>query len=107
MVNIQIDHISNRINLAAAAGLCLYLLLVGKIYTKQIMQHDHYLSLATSQHLWQEEEKARRGQIYDINGYPLAANLSLPALEIIPNQVDDAEYAARKISTVIDRKSVV
>lgn len=101
MTNNQVDHVLNRINLAAAAGLCLYLLLIGKIYTKQIMQHSHYLSLATNQHLWREEEKARRGQIYDINGYPLAANLSLPALEIIPNQVEDAEYTARKISTVM------
>lgn len=101
MSNSRIDHVNNRINLVIAAGLCLYLLLGAKIYTKQIMQHNYYLSLATSQHLWQEEEKARRGQVYDVNGYPLAANLSLPALEIIPNQVDDADYTSRKISTVM------
>jgi len=101
MTNHQVDQIGNRINIVLICGLLLYILLAIKIYSKQIMQHDHYLSLATSQHLWQEEEEARRGRIYDTNGYPLAANLSMPALEIIPNQVDDAEYAARKISTVM------
>lgn len=72
-----------------------------KTFTKQVIEHDHYLKLANSQHLWQQENKARRGQIYDTNGYPLAANLSMPALEVVPNQVDDPEYTARKLAVVL------
>jgi len=71
-----------------------------RTFAKQIMQHDYYLALADNQQVWQSEQKARRGQIYDTNGYPLAINLSLPALEVVPNQVDDSEYTARKLSLV-------
>lgn len=70
-------------------------------FTKQVLEHDYYTALADNQQVWQSEQQARRGQIYDRNGYPLAVNLSLPALEVIPNQVDDAEYTARKLSLVI------
>jgi cell division protein FtsI/penicillin-binding protein 2 len=79
----------------------LFVALSIKTYSKQISQHQYYLSLANDQHLWQIENKARRGQIYDNNGYPLAINLSLPALEVIPNQVEDAEYSARKLSVIL------
>ncbi len=79
----------------------LFVALGVRTFSKQITQHDYYLSLADNQHLWQIENKARRGQIYDTNGYPLAINLSLPALEVIPNQVDDAEYTARKLSVIL------
>ncbi len=79
----------------------LFVALVFKLYSKQITQHDYYLSLANNQQLWQKENKARRGQVYDVNGYPMAINLSLPALEIIPNQVTDSDYVARKMAVVL------
>lgn len=82
-------------------GICLFGILVAKIYSKQIIQNAYYLSLADQQHLWQEEQKARRGQIYDVNGYPLAANLMMPALEVIPNQVDDVDYTTKKLAAVL------
>ncbi|MBU0648370.1 penicillin-binding protein 2 [Patescibacteria group bacterium] len=91
----------NRINLVLLVGICLFGILVAKIYSKQIIQNAYYLSLADQQHLWQEEQKARRGQIYDVNGYPLAANLMMPALEVIPNQVDDVDYTTKKLAAVL------
>lgn len=90
-----------RINFVIAILACLFLVLIAKTFSKQIMQYDYYLDLADNQHLWQQEKQARRGQIYDINGYPLAANLSLPALSVVPNQVDDPEYVAKKLSLVL------
>lgn len=92
---------SFRITIVMFFVVGLFVALVVKLYSKQITQHDYYLSLANNQHLWQKENKARRGQIYDVNGYPLAINLSMPALEVIPNQVEDAEYTARKLSVVL------
>lgn len=90
-----------RINIVLALGVVLFLALMVKTFSKQILQNDYYIALAKSQHLWQQEKKARRGQIFDAKGYPLAANLSLPALEVIPNQVEDAEYTARKLSIIL------
>ncbi|MFA4930699.1 MAG: penicillin-binding protein 2 [Patescibacteria group bacterium] len=90
-----------RINLVLILFGCLFVVLLVKTFSKQVMQHDYYLTLADNQHLWQQEEEARRGQIYDTNGYPMAANLSLPALSVIPNQVDDPEYTAKKLSLIL------
>ncbi len=90
-----------RITVVMVFVVGLFGLLTIKTYTKQISQHQYYLSLANDQHTWQLENKARRGQVYDNNNYPLAINLSLSALEVIPNQVEDAEYAARKLAVIL------
>ncbi|HPN67445.1 MAG TPA: penicillin-binding protein 2 [bacterium] len=90
-----------RITVVMVFVVGLFGLLTIKTYTKQISQHQYYLSLANDQHTWQLENKARRGQVYDSNNYPLAINLSLSALEVIPNQVEDAEYAARKLAVIL------
>lgn len=90
-----------RISVVMLVTVGFFVAVAVRSFSKQILEHDYYTALADNQQVWQSEQEARRGQIYDRNGYPLAVNLSLPALEVIPNQVDDAEYTARKLSLVI------
>lgn len=79
----------------------LFLLIIGKVFYIQVIQYDKLNSYASS--LWSRNLpiEGNRGIIYDRNGVILADNITTTSLVIIPNQVEDKEDTAKKISDIL------
>ncbi len=81
-----------------AAFVVLAVLVLGKFFRLQIIEHEYYKRLAESQQFKPADTPARRGTIYDRNLRPLA--VTLPAVQVFvdPHLVRDPEVVARELS---------
>jgi penicillin-binding protein 2 len=86
---------------AAVACVLLSLVLVARLVSLQLVQHDYYTTRA-------EENRTRvnlvppvRGLIYDRNGILLAANVAAFVLEITPEQVTDMKDTLARLSQLV------
>ena len=86
-----------------AIGFAIFLvLIIGKLLQRQLVEHNTFLAIAKEQHVVNENVPAERGKIlvYDqqLGGYyPLATNVSLYSLNVVPTQVDQPELVAAKL----------
>ena len=77
--------------------------LVGRLFYLQILQHGRYLAQATREHTRKYEIPARRGELYVHDGdgiSPLALNQTLKLLYADPRYVGDKAEAARKLAAI-------
>lgn len=76
-----------------------------RLFQKSVVEHAKYTAMAMKQRVVQKELPANRGKIYvqETNGelYPLATNITLNTLEIIPNHIKNAEELAQKVAPII------
>ena len=89
--------------IVAVAGLLL-LALVGIAYRTvrlQVTEHDHLSRLAQEQYLGYVKIPARRGNIYDATGAPLAVTTDVPSVFANPAAIADAEEVARQLSPLL------
>lgn len=77
------------------------LVLGGRLAYLQLFQNDFFIGKAMDQRLQAIPVDAKRGTIYDRNGIPLAVSVSANAVYAIPNQVQDKEYTAAKLSEIL------
>lgn len=80
----------------------LFVLIIGKVFYIQVFQYNklnHYASSLWSRNLPIE---ASRGKIFDRNGVVLADNLTTTSLVLIPNQIQDKEDTALKLSQILN-----
>lgn len=72
-----------------------------RVFYIQVFAYDKLSTLAES--LWSRELpiSADRGEIVDRNGVVLATNITTTSLVVIPNQIEDKEDAAKKISDIL------
>ncbi|MFQ5486819.1 MAG: penicillin-binding protein 2 [Gammaproteobacteria bacterium] len=102
------DHIreSRLFNERAAAALVIALLLVLVIIARlvylQIINHEHYATLAYENRINIVAIPPTRGLIYDRNGVLLAQNLPSFSLEITPEQVPDMERTIAGLQRLMD-----
>lgn len=100
-----------RFRLAVAGSFVLVLLLVlaSRFIYLQVLQHDHYLTLAENNRISVVPVPPNRGVLYDRNGIILAHNYSAYTLEITPSKVGNLDRTISELSKIveIDRKSVV
>src|SRR5690242_17063849 len=95
-----------HLRLAISAGfvlvLCLGLLV--RFYYLQVMQREHYHTLAEANRISIAPIVPNRGLIFDRNGEVLAHNYSAYTLEIIPSKAvnSDLETLINELSTVIE-----
>jgi len=80
----------------------LLVIVVGKLFQRQILEHSYFAALARSQHLTSEIIPALRGEIlvYDQElreNYPLATNVTLFTLSAVPKQIRYPELTASKL----------
>ncbi len=93
-------HIRIRFFLAVIA-ICLIIIVV-RVFYIQVFAYDKLNTLAES--LWSRNLpiEASRGLIVDRNGKILATNNTTASLVVVPNQIVDKNYAAEKISEILN-----
>ncbi|HEY6043757.1 MAG TPA: penicillin-binding protein 2 [Nitrosospira sp.] len=93
-----------RLRLIISAGfvLVLLLLLLMRFYYLQVIQREHYHTLAEANRISIAPIVPNRGLIFDRNGEVLAHNYSAYTLEIVPSKVDNLESLINELSTVIE-----
>lgn len=95
------SDIHTRIRFFFLLVLCILIIIVIRVFYIQVFSYDKLSNLAES--LWSRELPvgADRGEIYDRNGKVLATNLTTTSLVFIPNQIENKEEVAQKLSEIL------
>ena len=91
-----------RLGIAAAAAVFLFALLSARFFFLQVVQHEHYQTLAENNRISIVPVVPNRGLILDRNGVVLAHNYSAYTLEITPSKVKDLEATINDLATLVD-----
>jgi len=91
-----------RLTVAGSVALFLFLLLLARFVYVQIVQHEHYLTLAEQNRISIVPIVPSRGLILDRNGAVLAHNYTAFTLEITPSKVGNLDLAINDLSTLIE-----
>jgi penicillin-binding protein 2 len=91
-----------RLWLCAVAALVLFGALAFRFYYLQIVQHDHYDTLAENNRMTIVPVVPSRGLILDRNRAILANNFSAYTLEITPSKVENLDATIDAISTLVE-----
>ncbi len=103
---------NKRIKYFLIIVIILYGGLVFRLFQKQILDHDHYLAMAQSQHQTVQELPAHRGKIFAKTEYAgdvtLATNQTYYQLLLVPKQIEDREGVIDYLKNTLDldRKEV-
>ncbi|WP_295624401.1 penicillin-binding protein 2 [uncultured Nitrosomonas sp.] len=102
--NHPIELYKFRMRLAISAGfvLVLFLLLYVRFYYLQIIQQEHYHTLAEANRISIAPLVPYRGLISDRNGRVLAQNYSAYTLEVVPSKIQDLETTLNELATIIE-----
>ncbi|MCF7819967.1 MAG: penicillin-binding protein 2 [Candidatus Pacebacteria bacterium] len=103
---------NNRLYLVVAVIFLLYLALLTKLYKVQILNHDYYTALASSQHEMQATLQPERGSIFisDSNGkevFPVAANKNFASVFFVPKEAINLDVLAEKVYLALNHKEVL
>ncbi len=89
--------------LMAVCGIVAFIVLVGRLFQMQILQHDFYESRAISQQLRETTVPAKRGSIYDRNMNILSMSVSTSNVFLSPAEIaqdqKNVDAAAKKDPT--------
>ena len=79
----------------------IFIVIIGKVFYIQVISYNKLNEYAKD--LWSRNLplEASRGNIYDRNGITLAGNITTTSLVLIPNQINDKELTARKLSEIL------
>ena len=91
-----------RLTVAGSIALFLSLLLLARFVYVQVVQHEHYMTLAEQNRISIVPIVPNRGLILDRNGAVLAHNYTAFTLEIIPSKVGNLEQAINDLSALIE-----
>ena len=93
-----------RLRLALASGFVLgmFCLLFARFFYLQVVQHEHYATLAEANRISIVPIVPNRGIIVDRNGVVLAHNYSAYTLEITPSKAGDVDALIDELATVIE-----
>lgn len=94
--------VGKRIMLLFVSVTLSVLLLGGRLVYLQLARNSFFIGKAMDQRLQSIPVDAKRGTIYDRNGIPLAVSVSANAVYAIPNQVQDKEYTAARLSEILE-----
>ncbi len=94
--------IQRRLILSAVIVLVLMLIVLGRLYVLQVVEHDYFSTLSNSNRVRIKALPPTRGLIYDRNGVVLADNLPAYRLEIIREQVDDLDDTLKRLSQYVE-----
>ncbi len=104
-----------RLNSLKAVILIIGILLVGRLFYRQIIERSQFVALAEKQYYIKINQPAQRGQIYiqdrDSQNlvdstqdglFPVASNLELFNITAIPKQISDKRETAKKLAPLIE-----
>ncbi len=92
---------TRRALIAGAGVLLLLLLLVGRLVYLQVLNHEHFITLAEDNRVKILPLPPTRGLIFDRNGVLLADNLPSYRLEITPEDVPDLGATLGKLAELV------
>ena len=96
------SDIHTRIRFFFLFILCILIIIVIRVFYIQVFDYQKLSTLAES--LWRRELPigADRGEINDRNGKVLATNITTTSLVLIPNQIQNKEEVAEKLSEILN-----
>jgi penicillin-binding protein 2 len=99
---LEIHNFRSRLAVAAALVLLMFALLCGRFFYLQIVQHEHYHTLAEANRISIVPVVPNRGIIVDRNGIVLAHNYSAYTLEIMPGKVQNLDALIDELAALIE-----
>ena len=90
-----------RLYVVATVTACLVVLLAGRLFFLQVVQHDHYVALAQDEHWQKQEVPARRGTLRDASGAPLAQTVLYESLYANTLQIKDPTALAQQLAPAL------
>jgi cell division protein FtsI (penicillin-binding protein 3) len=91
-----------RLYLLGALFLGCAFVLVYRLYSFQVVQHEHYRQRATAEHRETKTVLPRRGSILDANGNPLALSVSLDAVQVVGKEIKDPRQTAELVARALE-----
>ena len=98
----ELNTFRSRVTVAGFLALAAFGLLASRFVWLQVVQREHYHTLAEANRISVVPVVPNRGLILDRNGEVLAANYSAYTLEVTPSKVGDVERAIDELSQVIE-----
>ncbi len=98
----ELYHFRLRLALASGFVLLMFVLLFARFFYLQVIQHEHYDTLAEANRISIVPIMPNRGIIVDRNGVLLAHNYSAYTLEITPGKVEDVDALIDELATVVE-----
>jgi penicillin-binding protein 2 len=99
---VQLNHFRLRMWFCGVVVLGSLGLLAARFYVLQVVQHDHYHTLAENNRMSIVPVVPNRGLILDRSGRVLANNFSAYTLEITPSKVPDLNATIDELATLIN-----
>ncbi|HEX5416865.1 MAG TPA: hypothetical protein VFZ25_14475, partial [Chloroflexota bacterium] len=90
-----------RLYVIAALLLGFALVITARLAIIQVVQHAHFAQLATAEHWRETPLPARRGEILDTNGYPLATTVAFETLYASTNEIAQPTTAAARLAPIL------
>ncbi|MGH8751069.1 MAG: penicillin-binding protein 2 [Burkholderiales bacterium] len=98
----ELHYFKLRLALSAGVALFFFLLLFSRFFYLQVVQHEHYHTLAENNRISVVPIVPNRGLILDRNGAVLAHNYSAYTLEITPSLVENLEAVISQLATLVE-----
>ncbi|TDR76549.1 penicillin-binding protein 2 [Paludibacterium purpuratum] len=91
-----------RLVVAYAFMLLMFVLLVGRFIWLQVVQYQHFTTLAQNNRISLVPILPNRGLILDRNGVVLAQNYSSYTLELTPSKIDNMDATIEQLKQLVD-----
>ncbi|MBU9712417.1 stage V sporulation protein D [Evansella tamaricis] len=93
--------VRKRLIFALSIGLIVFIVMIIRLGVVQLIMGDEISSKAED--LWSRNIpfEAKRGEILDRNGVPLATNISAPSILVVPRQISDPTSVAKQLADVL------
>ena len=98
----ELDRFRFRLAVASAVVLLAFLILIGRFFYLQVLQHDYYTTRAEDNRISLVPIVPNRGVIVDRNDTVLARNYSAFTLEITPSKVADLDATISMLQAAVD-----
>ena len=90
-----------RVKLLAAFFVCLLMAAFGRAVHLQVVERDKLRGMAQDQYVRQIEIPARRGDIFDRRGTPLAQSVEVDSIWVDPSMLPDVKQASRALARAL------
>jgi penicillin-binding protein 2 len=99
---LEVFRFQVRLGVAAVFVLVLFAVLAARFFYLQVVQREHYTTLAEANRISIVPVVPNRGLILDRHGEVLAGNFSAYTLEIAPGRVQDLDGLIERLSEVVE-----
>lgn len=106
---------NNRINIIMAIIFLFGGLIILRLFSLQVMQHDYYLTLASNQQQISSLLEPKRGRIFfqdsakqlGDNLYPIATNKDFALIYAVPKNIKDSKAVAEQFYLIFKEQSII